>query len=109
MSVVRLHTHTNMTSLDKIKEGSRKIDAIVQKRLSRFPGLRNTLVSTFSNPDFQGQTVPLTGPLGQSSWREGREEKEGDDSRQDDQGTARGGWVISLFFFSPPRLPFLPR
>ena len=111
MSVVRLHTHTHTHKYDKSGQNKRRqleTDAVVQKRLSRFPGLRNNLVSTFSNPDLQGQTVPLTGPLGPSSWPEGQEEREGDDSRQDDQGTAGvGGFSLSLFF--PPHLLFLPR
>ena len=101
MSVVRLHTHTHTHKYDKSGQNKRRqleTDAVVQKRLSRFPGLRNNLVSTFSNPDLQGQTVPLTGPLGPSSWPEGQEEREGDDSRQDDQGTAGvGGFSLSFF------------
>ena len=101
MSCVYTHTHTHTHKYDKSGQNKRRqleTDAVVQKRLSRFPGLRNNLVSTFSNPDLQGQTVPLTGPLGPSSWPEGQEEREGDDSRQEDQGTAGvGGFSLSFF------------
>ena len=94
------HTHTHTHKYDKSGQNKRRqseIDGVVQKRLSRFPGLRNNLVSTFSNPDLQGQTVPLAGPLGRAP---------GERVRRRERATTPArmirvqlGWEGFLFFF----------
>ena len=96
------HTHTHTHKYDKSGQNKRRqseIDGVVQKRLSRFPGLRNNLVSTFSNPDLQGQTVPLAGPLGRAP---------GERVRRRERATTparmirvQPGWEGFLSFFFP--------
>ena len=109
---IHTQTHTQYDKSGQDKRRQSETDAVVQKRLSRFLGLRNNLVSPFSNPDLQGQTVPLTRPLGAEFLAGGSGgERKGKDSRQGDQGSAR---VAGFFFFlclssPPPHLLFLPR
>ena len=73
-----------MTILDKIKEGSQEVDGVLQKHLSRFPGLCNDMVSTFANPwPPMSDSANIRAPLGWLPATGSQEERTGKVSHQD--------------------------